>query len=117
MVFMGENAGAPMISEAFEAWDYGPVVPSLYHRVKMFGRNPIKDIFYNEDALGELSSEGLVIKRAVNSLAKRSASELVAITHWERGAWAKHYKNGRLGIKIPNADILTEFKEIFQKDA
>lgn len=31
----------PWINEAFEAWKYGPVVPSIYQRFKSFGAKPI----------------------------------------------------------------------------
>ena len=32
----------PWISEPFEAWDYGPVVPSLYREFRNFGAKAIK---------------------------------------------------------------------------
>src|SRR5689334_3355834 len=31
----------PLIDECFEAWPYGPVVPSLYHEFKEFGNSRI----------------------------------------------------------------------------
>jgi len=54
MVYMGRNK-KPLIFEQFEAWDYGPVVNSLYHYVKIFGDQPIKkSIFYDvEDVSNE----------------------------------------------------------------
>lgn len=30
-----------LLDEKVEAWDYGPVVPSIYHTFKAYGRNPI----------------------------------------------------------------------------
>jgi uncharacterized phage-associated protein len=34
--------GKPLVDEAVEAWQYGPVFPSLYHEFKTFGSSPIK---------------------------------------------------------------------------
>ena len=31
----------PMSRQAVEAWQYGPVIPVVYHGVKRFGRNPV----------------------------------------------------------------------------
>ena len=32
---------APLIDEVIEAWEYGPVVPNVYHEFKKFGNRPI----------------------------------------------------------------------------
>ncbi|RWO77206.1 type II toxin-antitoxin system antitoxin SocA domain-containing protein [Mesorhizobium sp.] len=34
MFYLGRT-GEPLVSGHFEAWDYGPVHPDLYHRVKV----------------------------------------------------------------------------------
>jgi len=31
----------PLIDELIEAWEYGPVVPNVYHEFKEFGNQPI----------------------------------------------------------------------------
>ena len=36
-------AGRPLISEPIQAWDYGPVVPSLYQELKKYGSGPVTD--------------------------------------------------------------------------
>lgn len=33
--------GQPLLDERIEAWEYGPVVPSIYSEFKHFGNNPI----------------------------------------------------------------------------
>ena len=110
MIYVGQNNGAIFIDEPFEAWDFGPVLPRLYHRVKIFGNNPIRDIFPDADFI-EGTEAGKHLTEASVHLAQKSAAELVAITHWKGGAWAKHYKKGMRGIIIPTSDILQEYRD------
>jgi uncharacterized phage-associated protein len=110
MVFLGQNDGMPLINESFEAWDYGPVVPALYHQVKIFGNGPIKDVFYTSGPINA-GPEAALLSQAWRTLSTKKPGELVAITHWGHGAWAKHYRNGSRGIRIPNSDILAEYRE------
>ena len=38
MVYAGKNNGKRLIADDdFEAWDYGPVLSGLYHRISVFG--------------------------------------------------------------------------------
>jgi len=110
MIHMGRNGGERLVDTSFEAWDYGPVEPNLYHKVKAFGSKPIPNIFKNiPDPEGQ---EEKVLKEACEHLLHRSHDELVTITHDECGAWAKNYMPGIRGIKILDDDILSEYREI-----
>ena len=104
-----------LVSGRFEAWDYGPVHPDLYHRVKVFGAGPVKDIFRSYGDLEEDGKERKMLDAAADQLADFSSAQLVAATHREDGAWAKHYIPGAKGIEIPNEDILNEFQRITGK--
>ena len=110
MVFLGRNNGTrPLVSENFEAWDYGPVLPSVYYRAKTFGKQPVQNVFrYLPDATGE---EAAIIAEAVESVRGKTPGQLVAITHWEKGAWATYYKAGSKSIVIPNEAILEEYRK------
>ncbi len=33
--------GKPLFGETIEAWKYGPVVPSVYRKYKLYGKDPI----------------------------------------------------------------------------
>lgn len=106
------NGASGLISENFQAWDYGPVLPSLYHRAKAFGNSPVQNVFQIfPDLVGHDAS---LIEETVASLAGRSAGDLVAITHWNEGAWAKNYQPGAMGIVIPDSDILEEYRRRVQ---
>ena len=108
MLFMGEN-GSRLIDTDFEAWDYGPVSPEVYRRVRMFGANPIQDVFFFEPRPNDGLRESY-LHNVSTHLAGKKAAELVAITHWTGGAWAKNYRPGALGIVIPDGDIADEYR-------
>lgn len=100
----------PLIREHFEAWDYGPVVPSLYHKAKVFGSSKVGNIFrFAEDLT--IGSEAQMLDETYDQLATARPGRLVAITHWDGGAWANHYAPRRLGTLIPNKDILQEYRD------
>jgi uncharacterized phage-associated protein len=108
MVHLGRH-GQPLLPETFEAWDYGPVIPSLYHQAKMFGAEPVRDVFYGvkvPDGGAELET----IREVVQFLAPMTPGQLVDLTHWGDGAWAKHYRPGVRHIPIPNPDVQNEFR-------
>lgn len=102
--------GKPLISGHFEAWDYGPVHPELYHRAKIFGSSPVENIFRFSQDIPE-GPEAELLDGAVDQLAHKRPGWLVAVTHWDEGAWAKHYVPGARGITIPNQDILQEYRD------
>ena len=97
----------PLVFGAFEAWDYGPVHPSLYHEVKMFGAAPVHDVFDSVPGVEE-GTESQLLDAAGDQLSK-STARLVAITHWKKGAWALYYRPGIKGISIPNEAIIEEY--------
>lgn len=113
LTLLGRSNGArALVTENFQAWDYGPVLPLLYHRAKAFGNSPVQNVFtIFPNAIGE---EATVIEETVASLTGRTAGDLVAITHWADGAWAKNYTPGAMGVVIPNGDILEEYRRRVQ---
>jgi uncharacterized phage-associated protein len=110
MMSLGRSDGErPLVSQSFQAWDYGPVLPSVYHRLKAFGSDPAQDVFH---AFPDISRtpEGELIDEAAAALANVRPGQLIANTHWKDGAWARYYQPGIRGIVIPNAAILDEYR-------
>jgi uncharacterized phage-associated protein len=101
----------PLISESFEAWDYGPVVPDLYRRAKGFGKGPVRNVFHWIPKVPQDSPDYAVLREVEEATRGISPGRLVSITHWEDGAWARYYIAGSRGIRIPNSAILDEYRE------
>lgn len=109
MMFLGTR-GERLFNSSFEAWDYGPVLPEVYRQVKAFGSQPIRNIFFGiRDVRDE--ARGEMLDDAYDQLSKKTAGQLVNITHWSGGAWAKNYIPGAKGILIPDADIIQEHRD------
>lgn len=111
MVRLGETNGQhKLISNVFEAWDYGPVSPRLYHKAKTFGSKSVGNIFHQYDGLTD-EDDIAAIAKVIDLTKDKKPGELVAITHWDGGAWYKNYEPGKMGVVIPDAHILEEYNK------
>lgn len=106
------RTNAPLINESFEAWDYGPVVPEVYADARAFGSERVTGAFYRVHAVRPDSEEYKTLQEAAEGTRGVRAGRLVAITHRDNGAWAKNYRQGMRRIKIPNRDIIDEYRMI-----
>lgn len=104
------RTGKPLVDGQFEAWDYGPVHPVLYQKVKIFGSSPVENIFHSVPDLGD-GEEAELLDKAVEQLSDAAIGRLVAATHWDKGAWATHYRPGGRHIVIPNEAIRQEYMD------
>ena len=114
LFYLGRT-GKILINEDFEAWDYGPVLPSLYKEVNFFGSDPIFDIFKDIKPLKKDEEGYNIIKELGEKLSEMTASQLVSITHNKQGAWAIHYCPFSRGNKISKDSILKEYKALYVK--
>jgi len=115
MFYMGRHNGDRLVSAQFEAWDYGPVVPELYHRAKNYGADPLPNIFENARRFHDDDPRKEVIDAVCNKFLAYTPGQLVGVTHWKGGAWARHYQPGIHNVRIPDRDIGEEYNE-WQKD-
>lgn len=81
----------PLISEAVEAWRFGPVIPSLYHSLKHSGNQAINHII-DEQADSKLDNDSELnayLTGVWNLYAPFSGIQLSNMTHEEETPWAK----------------------------
>jgi uncharacterized phage-associated protein len=120
----------PLISERFEAWDWGPVVPKLYGVLKVYGNEPVdKPISYianqglkfhtvvpsldNSGAPEALKEEAReILAGAWRTYGKYSSAKLSNATHAEGTPWAMVYRSGERSVEIPNKIIENYFKQM-----
>lgn len=85
------STGEPCFVDRMEAWDFGPVVPEVYHKYKRFGSMIIQE---TDDSLAqeiELSDQEK-IDEMLDACADKSTRELVEITH-QQEPWKSAYRN------------------------
>jgi uncharacterized phage-associated protein len=109
MHFLGRH-GEPLVEGSFEAWDYGPVHPLLYHRAKMFGASPVGNVFHSAPDIPDGSGEAAALDEVIDHFGNAGSGKLVAITHSPNGAWHRNYIPGARGVTIPDAHIAEEFR-------
>ena len=100
-----------------EAWRYGPVIPSVYHSFKSYGKDNIDKpttVFVPKDDGKDfevktpmLEDEELkkVCQAALNNFGHYSGGQLVDMLHIKGTPWQRYYVEGQNNI-IP--DILTK---------
>ena len=102
--------GRPLVKGDFQAWDLGPVHPTLYHHVKHFGAGYVTNVRYPAGSI-EGDTENTILHQAVDVLSQKTGGQLVAITHWPEGAWARNYIPGARHRIIPQGDIVDEYRK------
>lgn len=110
MVFVGRTEGRLLIDEPFEAWDFGPTLPSLYQRVAIFGVKPIPDVFYDAGYI-EGTEEAALLAEKCRHLVPKPEGIVGIMARWRGGAWAKNHKRRVQGIVIPTEDILEDYRK------
>jgi len=89
--------GEPVIDEPFEAWPYGPVVPSLYSDLKRYGASPIDEYLleWDENSLQKkpfvISKENKDFWEVLNPVWEKysvfSAKQLSTMSHETNSPW------------------------------
>lgn len=121
---------APLVDTTFQAWKYGPVIPSVYHEFKEYGTLGINSLGTELVMLPEggmswyppqiVDSTGLVkplLDKIWEVFGSYSGTQLSGMTHAEGSPWRTIYdanQNGRDMI-IPNDDIKQYFKGLMNK--
>ena len=102
----------PLLIEDVEAWEFGPVIPELYRGIRIYKRNPIKDLDgWSEADLNE--REKNLLDQVYDIYGKFHAGKLVGLTHEKGTPWYEVTNGGKKygrGIVIPNESIERYYK-------
>lgn len=106
-------ANKPLIREPIEAWQYGPVIESLYHAFKRYG-NASLPISAATDAV-IMDNEHQDITRLLDKIWERyskfTAAQLSTITHQSDTPWSQVYKPNQRRVVIPDDLIKKHYQD------
>lgn len=93
---------APLINEAVIAWKYGPVIESIYHIFKKYGKNSITKLEYRNGNIPFIPASDAatneVLNRVWDTHKDFSGVDLSAMTHLDDSPWSQT----SLNRTIPN---------------
>ena len=109
-------------SLSFEAWQYGPVVPLIYHQFKNYGEHPISgratriDLDTGEDIIVDYAHLDLdlpLLGTVVREYGSYAPGKLIQLSHITGGPWHTVWNasDGRkFGMVIPDSLIANSFR-------
>ena len=110
--------GRPLVDEDFDAWRFGPVLPSVYHQFKVFSSNPIPvdhPFVQWQPPLDVNSDSSQLIDRVLDVYGNAGSFQLVSMSHAPDGPWAKAWEPSSLSSIIDNESIRQYFLMESQK--
>lgn len=109
--------GEPLVNEEPEAWQHGPVFPSIYRAFRRFGSGPISEMA--STPFGPLAAANLsdqqrsVIQSVVRGYGDMHAFALSKMTHQPDTPWARVYRDGAgSSADIPNQVIAEHYRKL-----
>lgn len=114
-----------LIRNHFETWEYGPVVGTLYHSLKIYGNKPISDkishLNYETGNMEYVSYQKLLnvfgdsIKTIASDLVAKSTWRLVDETHAAGEAWhvvRQSQSHPKRSTRIPDELIAEHYRNL-----
>lgn len=99
----------PCFIEEIQAWDFGPVVPTVYYAYRMFGGSNIPCVIKFRTAQMISLKDKKLLNNVIDECAKYSTSTLTEITY-NQTPWISVYRSGQ-NNEIPKESIKKYFKE------
>lgn len=104
--------GRPLIKDEIQAWQYGPVIPNLYNKIRRYKSNPVTDYIdhgLNDDCIDDQldPAENDIVNQVYQIYGHLSGPYLSRLTHQPGSPWEVTYKPGVFGAVISN-DVIED---------
>jgi uncharacterized phage-associated protein len=105
----------PLLNEPVQAWQYGPVLPSLYYAVRHYRASPVADVVPGDSDPQPLSDRARELIAAVYQRYRHlSGTQLSAMTHMANTPWSQAWHERGQNSVIPNNAIADHYRERYQ---
>lgn len=112
------HLNAPLLNEQPQAWQYGPVIPTLYHAIKQFGSGPVRYPIEGDTDPQVLSGECRELIRAVyQAYGRYSGVQLSNMTHQPNTPWSRAWTTAGKNAVISNNSIQDHYRVLAQRVA
>lgn len=102
-----------LFKNQIQAWQYGPVIPDLYHTTKSYGRSPIPlNAIGSPDDVGVTPEDRTFLESVFKKYGHLSGIDLSYLTHKAGTPWSQVYRHGVLGIEIPDHLIESHYRDL-----
>jgi uncharacterized phage-associated protein len=120
---MLSHFGVPLIKQSFEAWDYGPVIPSVYKEFKCFKDKPIGKRAVTFDPITATSQEARCdladsdkqkLRQLFDFYKPFEATRLSDVSHHPQGAWRQArslFSNGLNANRTISNELICRFHQ------
>ena len=98
-----------LIDEDVEAWDYGPVFPSLYRNLRQYGRKIVTDSIPNSTEKKVTETDAKFLDTIWSRYGVYDGVVLSAMTHTDGTPWKEYYGKSKNAI-IPTKVIFDHYK-------
>lgn len=107
--------GRPLLDEAVQAWQYGPVVPSVYQAVKKFQSAPVTAVPNGGSPVAFTNDELTVMNTVAKTYGKCSGIVLSSATHRPGTPWTMTWSASGKNAPISNDLIESFYRDLLSK--
>jgi uncharacterized phage-associated protein len=104
--------GHGAVNAAFEAWKYGPVIPSLYRHLRKYGSQPITSEIedHAHENLGVIDPDLARVSRSVwKAYGYLDGGQLVDMTHKIGTPWYQTYNKSPYANEVIPNDLIRDY--------
>lgn len=103
----------PLIYNDVRAWQYGPVFPKLYKKLRKYGSGNVTDLLPSDENESLNSNTEEIVSAVWEAYGSKTGGMLSTLTHKEGTPWSLTYKKEPFAI-IPNSLIAAHYKAMLE---